>query len=159
VEACLASRPHNGGLMSLRELHAAVSRRRGSAAAPVSEDDLLRAIAQLRVLGGGWDLLTVGGPTQRFVRSVPTELNGDQTALLGRAASAGGVLTAAGAAREAGWAPRRVSDALEALLKARRACACSASCAGERLSPLACVLTAPVLHACAVRAGGAGDGG
>jgi hypothetical protein len=130
VEACLASRPHNGGLMSLRELHAAVSRRRGSAAAPVSEDDLLRAIAQLRVLGGGWDLLTVGGPTQRFVRSVPTELNGDQTALLARAAAAGGVLTAAGAARDAGWAPRRVSDALEALLKAR-ACVSARFCSAR----------------------------
>jgi ESCRT-II complex subunit VPS22 len=146
--------------MSLRELHAAVSRRRGSAAAPVSEDDLLRAIAQLRVLGGGWDLLTVGGPTQRFVRSVPTELNGDQTALLGRAASSGGVLTAAGAAREAGWAPRRVSDALEALLKVRRACACSASCAGERLSATGmCAHGTVFACVCAARAGGAGDGG
>ena len=114
VEACRASRPHNGGLMALRDLKAAVTRRRGAAAQPVSTDDLLRAIAQLRALGGGWDLLTVGDAV--CVRSVPAELNGDQTALLARAAAAWGVLTAADVVRDAGWSQRRVSDALEGLL-------------------------------------------
>ena len=119
MEACLAARPHTGGLLALTALLGAVRRRRGAAAAPVSEDDVLRAITQLRVLGGGWAVLTVGGV--RCVRSVPTELSGDGNALLGAAAAAdaGGVLTAAAAAAATGWTPRRVAEALEALLKAR----------------------------------------
>jgi ESCRT-II complex subunit VPS22 len=39
----------------------AVIKRRGAAAAKVSEDDVLRAIEKLRVLGGGWSALRVGG--------------------------------------------------------------------------------------------------
>ncbi len=115
VEACLASRPHNGGLVELSHLVAAVRRRRGAAAQAVSEDDVLRAIGQLRALGGGWDVLTVGA--QRLVRSVPTELSGDGAALLSRAADSGGVLTQQGAVEATGWTQRRVTDALEAMLK------------------------------------------
>jgi hypothetical protein len=106
--------------MALPALCAAVRQRRGSAAERVSDDDCVRAIAQLRALGGGWDYLTIG--TTRYVRSVPTELDGDATALLARAAVAAprrGVLSAAAAARETGWSARRVSDALEALLAVR----------------------------------------
>jgi ESCRT-II complex subunit VPS22 len=49
VEACLASRPLNGGLMELGQLRAAVERRRGSRSDPVSEDDIVRAIRKLKV--------------------------------------------------------------------------------------------------------------
>lgn len=104
--------------MEISALVAAVRRRRGTVADPVSEDDVLRAIAQLRALGGGWDLLTVGN--QRLVRSVPTELNGDQAALLNAAALQGGVLSAPAAIIATGWTPRRCEEALDALLKARR---------------------------------------
>ena len=115
MEACLASRPLNGGLVELSALLSAVRRRRGAAAAAVTEDDVLRAAAQLRQLGGGWDLLTCG--SQRLLRSVPTELTDDGRTLLARAAEAGGVLTAQTACQLTGWAQRRTSDALEALLK------------------------------------------
>jgi hypothetical protein len=37
-------------------LMAAVLKRRGGTAAPVSEDDVLRAIEKLGVLGGGWSV-------------------------------------------------------------------------------------------------------
>jgi len=51
----------------------AVIKRRGAAAAKVSEDDVLRAIEKLRVLGGGWSALNVGGRvvvrSGSFVRS------------------------------------------------------------------------------------------
>jgi ESCRT-II complex subunit VPS22 len=103
--------------MALPDLLVAVRKRRGSAAPPVSEDDVLRAISQLRALGGGWAVITVGGT--RCVRSVPVELDGDATALLGLAAAATpkGVLTAAQAAQATGWAAPRVATALEALLQ------------------------------------------
>ena len=117
VEACIAARPATGGLLPLPELLAAVRRRRGAAAQRVSEDDVLRAISQLRCLGGGWALVTVGG--QQCVRSVPSELDGDASAALGAAAAAGGVLSVAKAAAALSWTPRRAEDALTALLKAR----------------------------------------
>jgi ESCRT-II complex subunit VPS22 len=52
VEACLGSRPLNGGLMELGQLRAAVERRRGSRSDPVSEDDIVRAIRKLKVGSG-----------------------------------------------------------------------------------------------------------
>jgi ESCRT-II complex subunit VPS22 len=58
VEACLSSRAQNGGLCELRHLMQAVLKRRGGAAAPVSEDDVLRAIERLRVLGGDLTYIT-----------------------------------------------------------------------------------------------------
>ena len=36
-----------------------LQRRRGSRADPVTEDDVLRAMAKLKVLGGGFDVVTV----------------------------------------------------------------------------------------------------
>jgi len=103
--------------MALPDLLAAVRKRRGSVAPAVSEDDVLRAIAQLRALGGGWAVVTAGGV--RCVRSVPMELDGDATTLLGHAAAAvpRGVLSAAQAAHATGWAAPRVAAALEALLR------------------------------------------
>lgn len=115
VEACLAARQHTGGLVELSRLVAAVRRRRGSLSAQVSEDDILRAIAQLRALGGGWDVLTVG--TTRFVRSLPTELTKDGAQLLSHGSDTGGCLTCTLGVQLTGWPPRRVQEALEGLLR------------------------------------------
>ena len=49
LEACLASRPLNGGIMELGQLRVAVTRRRGSLADPISDDDIIRAIKKLKV--------------------------------------------------------------------------------------------------------------
>lgn len=49
LEACLGSRSLNGGIMELGQLRAAVTRRRGSLADPISDDDILRAIKKLKV--------------------------------------------------------------------------------------------------------------
>ena len=38
---------------------AVVQRRRGSRSEPISEDDLVRAISKLKVLGGGWAVTKV----------------------------------------------------------------------------------------------------
>ena len=49
--ACIlpVGREHNGGLLDLVTLHRLVERRRGSAADPVSLDDILQAIKKLEV--------------------------------------------------------------------------------------------------------------
>ena len=54
--------------------------RRGSKADPVTEDDVLRAIDKLQVLGGGFGVVRVGD--RRLVRSVPGELNTDKNQAL-----------------------------------------------------------------------------
>jgi len=115
AEACLRARAQTGGLMELAELVEAVRVRRGAAAARVSEDDVLRAVQQLRQLGGGWDVLTVAG--RRLVRSVPTELSSDATAALEAAAQNGGGVSCAALAAAAGWAAERAQAALDALLR------------------------------------------
>ena len=89
VEACLATRPQNGGLCELDQLMTMVLARRGGAAQPVSEDDVLRAIDRLAVLGGGWRVMRVAG--RRIVRSVPVvprSVRGDSTR--GRGGGRGG---------------------------------------------------------------------
>ena len=96
---------------------AAVRRRRGAAAARVSEDDCLRAIQQLRELGGGWDVFAVGTHGVRLVRSVPAELSGDGGPVLSAAASGGGVATERGLALALGWPVSRCRAALDVLLR------------------------------------------
>eukprot|EP00208_Stichococcus_sp_RCC1054_P003031 CAMPEP_0206147056 /NCGR_PEP_ID=MMETSP1473-20131121/32277_1 /ASSEMBLY_ACC=CAM_ASM_001109 /TAXON_ID=1461547 /ORGANISM="Stichococcus sp, Strain RCC1054" /LENGTH=200 /DNA_ID=CAMNT_0053543849 /DNA_START=355 /DNA_END=954 /DNA_ORIENTATION=+ len=80
IEACLATRSHNGGMLDLDTLHRMVERRRGSAADPVSRDDLRQAIKKLSVLGGGFQMVKVGG--RRMVQSVPKELDRDGATLM-----------------------------------------------------------------------------
>lgn len=50
VDICLATRTHNGGLISLQELRNLLCQRRKSTRDAVSEDDCLRAISKLKVL-------------------------------------------------------------------------------------------------------------
>lgn len=66
--------------MELSQLTAAVSRRRGSLADPISEDDITRAIKKLKVLGGGIDVLSIGSRT--YIRSVPGEFNLDKNTVM-----------------------------------------------------------------------------
>ena len=89
VEACLATRPQNGGLCELDQLMTMVLARRGGAAQPVSEDDVLRALDRLAVLGGGGRVMRVAG--RRIVRSVPVDLNPDQSEVIRLADAEGGV--------------------------------------------------------------------
>ncbi|PHT52752.1 Indole-3-acetate O-methyltransferase 1 [Capsicum baccatum] len=79
VEVCLATRPHNGGLISLDDLCKLLGQRRKAVRETISEDDCLCAISKL-VLGSGFEVITVG--KKQLVRSVPTELNKDHNKIL-----------------------------------------------------------------------------
>ncbi|GLC33277.1 hypothetical protein PLESTB_000351600 [Pleodorina starrii] len=114
VEACLATRSLNGGLMDLASLLRYVSKRRGSQAEPVSEDDVVRAIRKLRVLGGGFDLVTIGG--RQYVRSVPGELNLDKNRAL-EVAQGKGFTSVAQLCKATGWPTGRADDVLQALAR------------------------------------------
>lgn len=54
VEICLATRPHNGGLINLQELCTLLRQKRKSDREAVSEDDCLRAISKLKVCNYGF---------------------------------------------------------------------------------------------------------
>ena len=117
VEACLATRPLNGGLIDLADLHRLVLRRRGERVAPVSADDLMRAIDTLKPLGG-YEVSEVrdGGRARVLVRSVPRALDTDVAACIELAADqrtgSAGYVTAAWMADARGWPERRATRAL-----------------------------------------------
>jgi len=118
VEACLATRPYNGGLIPLRELTALVQKRRGHVAQPVSEDDVKSAIKQLKGLGCGYGLFKIG--LQRMVSSVPVELNHDHNKMLEFTQSTGGV-TMQEVQGGLGWDFTRAEQVLSGLLKEQMA--------------------------------------
>ncbi|KAL8118424.1 hypothetical protein AgCh_016087 [Apium graveolens] len=113
VDICLATRAHNGGLIKLEELCKLLCQRRKGAREAVSEDDCLRAISKLKVLGSGFEVITVG--KRKLVRSVPTELNKDHNEIL-EMAQAQGFVTVEEVERRLSWSSGRAIDALETLL-------------------------------------------
>mmetsp|Transcript_30598 Transcript_30598/g.58962 ORF Transcript_30598/g.58962 Transcript_30598/m.58962 type:complete len:244 (+) Transcript_30598:174-905(+) len=117
VEVCLATQPENGGLMDLRQLRAAVQKRRGSSTEAVSEDDIVRAIKQLKSLGG-FAIVDIG--SQRLVSSVPTELNRDHNSLLEFAQSTGYV-TLPGVKTGLGWNEVRINHIIDSLMREQMA--------------------------------------
>ncbi|TXG67610.1 hypothetical protein EZV62_008885 [Acer yangbiense] len=79
----------------------------------VSEDDCLRAISKLKVLGSGFEVISVG--KKKLVRSVPTELNKDHNQIL-ELAQAQGFVTVDEVERRLSWTSGRAIDALDTLL-------------------------------------------
>ncbi|KAI0497725.1 hypothetical protein KFK09_020959 [Dendrobium nobile] len=114
VEICLATRSHNGGLINLQELCSLLSQRRRTAREAISEDDCLRAISKLKVLGSGFAVISIG--RKKLVRSVPTELNRDHNEIL-ELAQGQGYVTVEEVERRLSWSSGRAMDALETLLK------------------------------------------
>lgn len=116
ADVCIGVRAQAGGLIALDELHARVRRQRGASARALSVEDVLCAVGQLRQLGGGYEVLTLGGRAERYVRSVPHELNDDHNAVLALAMPSARV-TRGQLEREAGWSAPRADEALGALLQ------------------------------------------
>ncbi|KAL3683962.1 hypothetical protein R1sor_001984 [Riccia sorocarpa] len=114
VDVCLATRPHNGGLMDLEELRGHLMKRRRVSREAITEDDCIRAISKLKALGSGFEIFTVGN--RRLVRSVPTELNKDHNQII-EAAQSEGYVTAEDIVNRFSWRRGRVVDALETLMK------------------------------------------
>lgn len=80
VETCGATRGENGGLIGVKELRERVMRGRMPGAPEVTEDDVLRAVGTLKPLGSSYSVIKVGNKS--YIRSVPKELNTDQSAVL-----------------------------------------------------------------------------
>ncbi|NXP04852.1 SNF8 protein, partial [Thinocorus orbignyianus] len=114
IEVCLALKHRNGGLITLEELHQQVLKGRGKFAQDVSQDDLLRAIKKLKVLGNGFGIIPVGGTY--LIQSVPAELNMDHTVVL-QLAEKKGYVTVSEIRSSLKWETERAKQVLEHLLK------------------------------------------
>jgi ESCRT-II complex subunit VPS22 len=114
VEASLATRSIHGGLMDLPSLLKYVQRRRGSQSDPITEDDVIRAIKKLKMLGNGFDHVIIGHKS--YVRCVPGELNTDKNKVL-ELAQGKGYVSKQGVIETTGWREQRVDDLLTSLLK------------------------------------------
>lgn len=143
VDVCISSRGVNGGMIELQELTARINRMRGvgrkfnppTTLSPASSmtttltpkeekkkelekevgaittDDVLRAIELLKPLYAGYTIVQIGHQT--YVRSVPRELDTDQSTLLTLAASTGGRLQRNKVRRATGWTDVRITTVLD----------------------------------------------
>jgi ESCRT-II complex subunit VPS22 len=87
IDVCLATRPTNGGIISLRELVAIIKQIRGKHAQRISTNDVLTAIRKVAGLGNGFQVLDF--PSGAMVVSVPMELSTGHRKVLELAQSSG----------------------------------------------------------------------
>jgi ESCRT-II complex subunit VPS22 len=81
VEICRATRAENGGLIALADLRTRIQKGRGiGSGMSVSDDDIKRAVESLSPLGSCFSIMTIGH--RSLIRSVPKELNTDQSTVL-----------------------------------------------------------------------------
>ncbi|KPI36512.1 Vacuolar-sorting protein dot2 [Cyphellophora attinorum] len=116
VELCLTTRSMNGGLLGVKECREALTKATtiGNAFSSVSEDDILRAVKSLEPLGSGFKVVEIGG--RAFIRSVPKELNTDQSTVLEVLALLQGGVSVGLLRDNLGWEEARCVTVLEDLL-------------------------------------------
>ncbi|EGD81929.1 hypothetical protein PTSG_02615 [Salpingoeca rosetta] len=114
VEACMATRGLNGGVIDIAELLNAVNTRRGSHVQRVATGDVEEAVARLQVLGSGFRVVKVDN--RRVVVSQPKELNADHMAIFNRAKDCGYV-TAEALCADLKWTNDRAQTALGELVQ------------------------------------------
>lgn len=117
IEACITSRSNDGGLTELGEIMKRVKTMRGmdddnrsnvKQLQQITEDDMIRAIKTLKPLSGGYEVLQIGN--KKLVRSIPKELDRDQSALL-LLAQQSGYVTMDMIQSELGWNKERIDTA------------------------------------------------
>lgn len=82
VEECRSTRAENGGMIPISEMQKRIEKGRGlvGGGMEVTEDDIQRALDSLQPLGGLFKVTALG--STKFIRSVPKELNPDQSKVL-----------------------------------------------------------------------------
>jgi len=115
VEVCMAASHRTGGLMDLGDLRRRLIRSRSNKSQDISNDDIIRAIKKLKILGNGFTLIPLSGD-KFLVQSVPGELSMDQTVILQKAESNGGKVTVSTLKSDLGWDDERSNRALDRLM-------------------------------------------
>ncbi|KAK5653157.1 hypothetical protein OQA88_9256 [Cercophora sp. LCS_1] len=113
VEVCGETRGENGGLIEVRKVRERIVRGRMEGAADITEDDILRAVGTLKPLGSAYSVIKVG--SKPYIRSVPKELNTDQSAVL-EAVQVLGYVSVSMLMVNLRWARARAQTALEDLV-------------------------------------------
>ncbi|KAK1779305.1 EAP30/Vps36 family-domain-containing protein [Copromyces sp. CBS 386.78] len=115
VEVCGETRGENGGLIEVGMVRERVVRGRveGMGVQGVTEDDILRAVGTLKPLGSAYSVIKVG--SKQYIRSVPKELNTDQSAVL-EAAQVLGYVSVSMLMDNLRWTRARAQTALEDLV-------------------------------------------
>lgn len=109
VDVCVSTRERNGGMIEIEELACRVVRMRGGG--DITREDILSSLELLRPLHAGYSVYPVGGSL--FVRSIPRELDTDQSLLLVVAADSGGRLTEGLVQSKTGWNAVRCRTVLD----------------------------------------------
>jgi ESCRT-II complex subunit VPS22 len=114
VEECRATRAENGGLISVADLRARIQKGRGvGGGMSVSDDDVRRAVDALGPLGSGFRIVEIGH--RSLIRSVPRELNTDQSTVL-EAVQVLGYVTVSMLQVNLGWERPRACAVVEDLM-------------------------------------------
>ena len=115
VEVCRETRGENGGMIALSELQARIAKGRGlvGGGMEVTESDIERSLESLEPLGGMFKTTTLG--SRKFVRSVPKELNVDQSVVL-EVMQVLGYVTVSMLRDNLGWEKVRASAVMEDLV-------------------------------------------
>ncbi|EGY14514.1 vacuolar-sorting protein SNF8 [Verticillium dahliae VdLs.17] len=95
------------------EVREGIAKGRPEGAPEVTDDDVLRAVGTLKPLGGAFAVLRVG--SKSYIRSVPKELNTDQSAVL-EAVQVLGYVSVGMLMANLGWPRARAVTAVEDLL-------------------------------------------
>lgn len=125
VDVCVSTRERNGGMIEMGELIRKVERLRSggirtdgggpsqssASKGKITPEDILRSLDLLKPLHAGYTTHSIGGTT--FVRSVPRELDTDQSVILVLAKDAGGRLTESGVKEKTGWSDVRSRTVLD----------------------------------------------
>ncbi|KAG0179745.1 Vacuolar protein sorting-associated protein SNF8 [Apophysomyces sp. BC1021] len=115
IDGCMYTRSRDGGLTDLGDLQKRLEMMRskkGIQQQEITEDDMVRAIRTLKPLSGGFEVLTIGD--RKMVRSVPKELDKDESSLLFLAQKTGYV-DATMIHHEWGWSSARTDKTLDGL--------------------------------------------
>lgn len=114
VEECRATRSENGGLISLSDLKSRISNSsRIGGSMSVSDDDVARAVDALAPLGSCFSIVKIGH--RSLIRSVPKELNTDQSTVL-EAVQVLGYVTVSMLQVNLGWESARARAVVEDLM-------------------------------------------
>ncbi|KAK4186621.1 EAP30/Vps36 family-domain-containing protein [Podospora australis] len=113
VEVCSDTRSENGGLIEVRKVREKIMAGRVEGAGGITEDDILRAVGTLKPLGSAYSIVKVG--SKNYIRSVPKELNTDQSAVL-EAVQVLGYVSVSMLMVNLRWARARAQTALEDLV-------------------------------------------
>ncbi|KAL8702804.1 MAG: hypothetical protein Q9201_004020 [Fulgogasparrea decipioides] len=114
VELCRATRGENGGLIGVGECRERVGKGKGiGGGMDISDDDILRAVKSLDPLGSGFSIVTVGN--RQMIRSIPKELNTDQSTVL-EVIQVLGYVTCSMLEDNLGWEQARAETVVEDLL-------------------------------------------